>query len=84
MISLKELTRFRTFLVDDTSDYKRKATVILDKVFPEYTIIFSDIFEKTSKEILTKYPFPEDILNEDLESLTNDISTFNIVKLYSY
>ena len=75
MISLKELTRFRTFLVDDISDYKRKATVALDKIFPEYTQIFSDTFGKTSKEILTKYPLPKDILNEDLESLAKVLST---------
>jgi len=75
MISLKELSRFRTFLVDDISDYKRKATVVLDKIFPEYTQIFSDTFGKTSKEILTKYPLPKDILNEDLESLTKVLST---------
>ena len=75
MISLKELTRFRTFLVDDISDYKRKATVVLDKICPEYTQIFSDTFGKTSKEILTKYPLPKDILNEDLESLAKVLST---------
>ena len=75
LISLKELTRFRTFLVDDISDYKRKATVVLDKIFPEYTQIFSDTFGKTSKEILTKYPLPKDILNEDLESLAKVLST---------
>ena len=75
MISLKELTRFRTFLVDDISDYKRKATVVLDKIFPEYTQIFSDTLGKTSKEILTKYPLPKDILNEDLESLAKVLST---------
>ena len=75
MISLKELTRFRTFLVDDISDYKRKATVVLDKIFPEYTQISSDTFGKTSKEILTKYPLPKDILNEDLESLAKVLST---------
>ena len=75
MISLKELTRFRTFLVDYISDYKRKATVVLDKIFPEYTQIFSDTFGKTSKEILTKYPLQKDILNEDLESLAKVLST---------
>ena len=75
MISLKELTRFRTFLVDNISDYKRKATVVLDKIFPEYTQIFSDTFGKTSKEILTKYPLPKDILDEDLESLAKVLST---------
>ena len=75
IISLKELTRFRTFLVDDISDYKHKATVVLDKIFPEYTQIFSDTFGKTSKEILTKYPLPKDILNEDLESLAKVLST---------
>ena len=75
MISLKELTRFRTFLVDDISDYKRKATVVLDKIFFETTLLLSGTFGKTSKEILTKYPLPKDILNEDLESLAKVLST---------
>lgn len=64
MISLKQLT----FLIDYISDYKRKATVVLNK-------IFSDIFRKTSKEVLTKYPFPKYILNENLESLTKVLSS---------
>ena len=64
MISLKLLT----FLIDYISDYKRKATVVLNK-------IFSDIFRKTSKEVLTKYPFPKYILNENLESLTKVLSS---------
>lgn len=75
MISLKELTRFRTFLVDNISDYKRKAIVVLDKIFPEYDKVFSDTFGKTSKQILTKYPLPKDILNEDLEYLADVLAT---------
>lgn len=75
MISLKELTRFRTYLVDNISDYKRKAITVLDKIFPEYAKVFSDTFGKTSKEVLSKYPLPQDILEEDLERLTQVLST---------
>ena len=58
---LKQLTRFRMFLVDECSDLKKKALVILDQVFPEYQKLFTDTFGKTSTEILLNCPFPEDI-----------------------
>lgn len=52
MLSLKNLTRFRTYLVDSISDLKRKVICVLDQVFPEYQSVFSDVFGVTSKEIL--------------------------------
>ncbi len=52
VLSLKNLTRFRSYLVDSISDLKRKVICVLDQVFPEYQSVFSDIFGKTSKEIL--------------------------------
>lgn len=51
VLSLKNLTRFRSYLVDSIGDLKRKVICVLDQVFPEYQGIFSDVFGKTSKEI---------------------------------
>ena len=55
LFSLRTLTRFRTYLVESISDLKRKVVCVLDQVFPEYQSIFSDIFGKTSKEILLQF-----------------------------
>ena len=49
-MSLRNLSRFRNYLVSSISDLKRKVICILDQVFPEYQSIFSDVFGTTSKE----------------------------------
>lgn len=38
-IKLKQLTRFRVSMVDQTSDIKRQIISCLDQVFPEYEVI---------------------------------------------
>ncbi len=60
LFSLRSLTRFRTYLMESISDLKRKVVCVLDQVFPEYQSIFSDIFGKTSKEILLQFSSPID------------------------
>jgi len=54
-ITLRNLARFRSYLVDSISDLKRKTITVLDQVFPEYETVFSDIFGKTSKELLLHF-----------------------------
>jgi len=66
-LSLKNLTRFRSYLVDSIADLKRKIICVLDQVFPEYQSVFSDVFGKTSKEILLQFTSPA-----DLESVSAD------------
>jgi len=76
-LSLKNLTRFRTYLVNSISDLKRKIICVLDQVFPEYQNIFSDIFGTTSKEILLRYSSPaelEDLSVDVLASLLSELS----------
>lgn len=68
LFSLRTLTRFRTYLVESIGDLKRKVVCILDQVFPEYQSIFSDIFGKTSKEILLQFSSPIDF--EDISTAT--------------
>ncbi|MFS8541641.1 MAG: IS110 family transposase, partial [Tissierellales bacterium] len=54
---------------DECSDWKRKCIALLDQVFPEYSKLFSDTFGVTSKELLSKYPTPEDMLSVDAGTL---------------
>lgn len=69
LFSLRTLTRFRTCLVESISDLKRKVVCVLDQVFPEYQSVFSDIFGKTSKEILLQFSSPIDFEAVSSETL---------------
>jgi hypothetical protein len=70
LLALRELCRGRSYLMDSASDYKRKLTATLDKVFPEYETMFDSIFCKTSIAVLHKYPTPQKMKNAHLEKLT--------------
>ena len=69
--ALRNLTRYRFALVDECSDWKRKLVAILDQVFPEYSSLFSNIYGVASKELLSKYPLPEDMLSIPAVELGN-------------
>lgn len=62
-LSLRNLSRFRNYLVGSIGDLKRKVICVLDQIFPEYQSVFSDIFGQTSKEILLNFQTPEDFQN---------------------
>ena len=46
----------------------------MDQVFPEYSSLFSNIYGVTSKELLNKYPLPEDIIFISAQELVNMLS----------
>lgn len=71
IVALRQLSRYRLSLVDSCSDCKRRVIALLDQVFPEYDRFFSDTFGVTSKEILLKYPTPEDMLTLSTRKLTS-------------
>lgn len=71
-LSLRNLSRFRSYLISSIGDLKRKTIALLDQVFPEYASSFSNVFGKTSKEILSNFSTPSDF--EDINS--DDLSTF--------
>jgi len=68
-MALRQLCRYRLYLVDECSDYKRKVITLLDQVFPEYSSLFSDTFGVSSKEVLQTYPTPEDMLAISCDTL---------------
>lgn len=77
IMSLKNLTRFRSYLVDSISDLKRKIICVLDQVFPEYQSVFSNIFGITSKEILSTYTSPSELESLSVESLAELLASLS-------
>ena len=70
ILELSNLSRFRFSLV-------RQTICVLDKLFPEYQSVFSDVFGKTSKEILSLFSSPadfEDIATDKLKLLLERVS----------
>lgn len=72
--ALRNLSRFRFALVDEASDWKRKLVAILDQVFPEYSSLFSNVFGVASKALLSKFPFPEDMISIPADELAKLLS----------
>ena len=69
MLALRDLTRQRFYLVDMTSDIKKKVIAMMDRIFPEYESLFSDMFGKTSRDLLKECTTPEEILALDTTHL---------------
>lgn len=67
LISLRELTRQRFYLIDCVSDAKRKVIAFIDKIFPEYQNVFSDTFGATSLQLLSTYTSPDVIAELDTD-----------------
>ena len=74
LLSLKQLTRFRSNIVDNVSSLKVQVIGILDKVFPEYKKLFCDTFGTTSKQLLLNCPTPDDIIKISTTKLANLLS----------
>ena len=71
IVALRQLSRYRLALVDTCGDCKRRVIALLDQVFPEYDALFSDTFGVTSKEVVSQYPTPEDLLTVSTRKLSN-------------
>jgi transposase len=71
LLNLKQLTRYRSDLVKSISSTKNQVIAILDKVFPEYSSLFSDAFGKTSKAILLEAATPEELVKISTTKLKN-------------
>lgn len=74
ILSLRNLCRFRNYLVDSISDLKRKIICVLDQVFPEYESVFSNVFGKASKEVLLQFSSPLEIEELPVDTLAKLLS----------
>jgi transposase len=70
LLQLRELTRFRASLTDQIGDCKRKVISILDRVFPEYETLFSNVFIQSSRRLLAEALTPDEFADFDLTELT--------------
>src|ERR1700691_3904710 len=61
MVQLRNLSRFRVTMSQQITDTKRRIVTILDQIFPEFEMLFSDVFGKTAKALLEEYPTPENL-----------------------
>lgn len=73
--AIRQLCRYRSYLVGTASDFKRKVIALLDQVFPEYESLFSSagIFGKASQAILSTFTVPEELNKISSETLTQVI-----------
>jgi transposase len=75
IIQLRELSRFRFRLTQQIGDIKRKIISILDRVFPEYETLFSNVFLKSSRELLKEAATAHEIADFDLSELSTLLHT---------
>ena len=85
LMQLRELTRFRFWLSEQIGDCKRKLLTILDRVFPEYENLFSNVFMTSSRALLQEAISAQEFVDFDLDELTellavNSRSRFGIEK----
>lgn len=73
-MQLRELSRFRFRLTQQIGDCKRKIICILDRVFPEYEKLFSDVFLQTSRQLLQEAVTAEDFASLDMIELEKVLS----------
>jgi transposase len=69
-LKLQTLSRVRLGFVHQIGGLKNRVLGILDRIFPEYPKCFSDVFIRTSRELLKEYPEPELLAEADLSELT--------------
>ena len=71
VLKLQTLSRIRMDFLHQIGSLKNRVIGILDRIFPEYSKCFSDVFIRTSKELLKKYTEPEEIAQLDISELTD-------------
>jgi len=79
-LSLRNLARFRSYLISSIGDLKRKTICVLDQVFPEYASTFSNVFGQTSKEILLSLSTPSDYEDISAEKLNDVLANITLKK----
>lgn len=69
-LQLRELSRFRFRITEQVGDLKRKLLTLLDRVFPEYERLFSNVFLQASRAVLQEAVSAQEFADLDLQELT--------------
>lgn len=70
---LKNLARYRSHLISESSAVKNKATAIIDRIFPEFAGLFCDRYSGAANALLKTYATPAIIASTDIRTLTKTI-----------
>lgn len=70
---LKQLARYRHHLVKERTMLKNRCTAVIDRVFPEFGSLFSDIYGGAAKALLKHDPTPAGIAATDIRTLAKVI-----------
>lgn len=70
LLQVRELTRFRWNLIDQIGDNKRRVLNVLDRIFPEYETLFSDVFLTSSRSLLKQAASADELAAFDFSELT--------------
>lgn len=66
---MRDLARFRMSLVEECSSLKNQLRALMDRAFPEYESLFSDVFCASSMAVLKSFPAPEQIARTDIRTI---------------
>jgi transposase len=70
-LQLRELARFRYGLASQIGDCKRKIVGVLDRIFPEYETVFSNLFIASSRRLLQEAVTAQEFADFDLSELSS-------------
>jgi transposase len=71
LLQLRELARFRYSLASQIGDCKRKIVGVLDRIFPEYETVFSNLFIASSRRLLQEAVTAQEFADFDLSELSS-------------
>jgi transposase len=74
-LQLRELSRFRQRLSAQIGECKQKILNVLERVFPEYEQLFSDVFLTSSRRLLAEAVTAQEFAEFDLAELTQVLQT---------
>ena len=66
---IRDLARFRMSLVEECTTLKNQLKALMDRAFPEYETLFSDMFCASSMAVLKAFPAPEQIARTDIRTV---------------
>lgn len=71
LLRLQTLARFRFELITQIGSLKQRVIGVLDRIFPEYEKLFSDVFIRSSRQLLHNFPTPEELAAADLSEVAS-------------
>ena len=66
---MRDLARFRMSLVEECTALKNRLKALMDRAFPEYEALFSDMFCASSMAVLKSFPAPEQVARTDIRTI---------------